>query len=61
VRLTSKDELDDVALDAAKGNQSEAARLLEMGRATLQDKMRKYALSRGEDTESDHSTTDQIT
>jgi two-component system response regulator HydG len=32
------------ALDAARGNQSEAARLLDMGRATLQDKMRKYGL-----------------
>jgi two-component system response regulator HydG len=41
------------ALDAAKGNQSEAARILELGRATLQDKMRKYALGRGEDTESE--------
>jgi hypothetical protein len=41
------------ALDAAKGNQSEAARLLDMGRAMLQDKMRKYALGRGEDAESD--------
>jgi two-component system response regulator HydG len=30
------------ALDTAKGNQSEAARLLEIGRATLQDKLRKY-------------------
>ncbi len=36
------------ALDAARGNQSEAARLLDMGRATLQDKMRKYGLSGGE-------------
>ncbi len=36
------------ALDAARGNQSEAARLLDMGRATLQDKMRKYGLSRAE-------------
>ena len=36
------------ALEAAKGNQREAARLLEMGRATLQDKMRKYGLLRGE-------------
>ena len=34
------------ALDAAKGNQSEAARLLEIGRATLQDKLRKYGLYR---------------
>jgi len=33
------------AMDAAKGNQSEAARLLDMGRATLQDKLRKYSLS----------------
>jgi two-component system response regulator HydG len=41
------------ALDAAKGNQSEAARILELGRATLQDKMRKYALGRGGDTESE--------
>jgi two-component system response regulator HydG len=32
------------ALDAAKGNQSEAARLLEIGRATLQDKLRKHGL-----------------
>jgi len=36
------------ALDAAKGNQSEAARLLDMGRATLQDKLRKYGLTHGE-------------
>ncbi len=36
------------ALDAARGNQSEAARLLDMGRTTLQDKMRKYGLSGGE-------------
>lgn len=36
------------ALDAARGNQSEAARLLDMGRTTLQDKMRKYGLSRAE-------------
>jgi DNA-binding NtrC family response regulator len=37
------------ALDAAKDNQSEAARLLDMSRATLQDKMKKYGLnSRGE-------------
>jgi two-component system response regulator HydG len=41
------------ALDAAKGNQSEAARLLDMGRATLQDKMRKYRLMRGEGTAPD--------
>jgi two-component system response regulator HydG len=34
------------ALDAAKGNQSEAARLLEIGRATLQDKLRKHGLCR---------------
>lgn len=34
------------ALDTAKGNQSEAARLLEIGRATLQDKLRKYGLYR---------------
>jgi DNA-binding NtrC family response regulator len=39
------------ALDAAKGNQSEAARLLDMGRATLQDKMRRYGLTRGGDAE----------
>jgi two-component system response regulator HydG len=32
------------ALDTAKGNQSEAARLLEIGRATLQDKLRKHGL-----------------
>jgi transcriptional regulator with GAF, ATPase, and Fis domain len=36
------------ALDAAKRNQSEAARLLDTGRATLQDKMRKNGLPRGE-------------
>jgi two-component system response regulator HydG len=35
------------ALDAAKGNQSEAARLLEIGRATLQDKLRKHGLYHG--------------
>ena len=34
------------ALDATRGNQSEAARLLDIGRATLQDKIRKYGLSR---------------
>ena len=37
------------ALDAAKGNQSEAARLLDTGRATLQDKLRKYGLIKGEE------------
>jgi DNA-binding NtrC family response regulator len=36
------------ALEAARGNQSEAARILDIGRATLQDKMRKYGLMRGE-------------
>ncbi len=36
------------AMDAAKGNQSEAARMLNVGRATLQDKLRKYALSEPE-------------
>jgi len=36
------------ALESAKGNQSEAARLLDIGRATLQDKMRKYGLLRSE-------------
>jgi two-component system, NtrC family, response regulator HydG len=36
------------ALEAARGNQSEAARLLDIGRATLQDKMRKYGLLPGE-------------
>ncbi|HMA93622.1 MAG TPA: sigma-54 dependent transcriptional regulator [Polyangiaceae bacterium] len=30
------------ALDTAKGNQSEAARLLDLSRATLQDKMKKH-------------------
>jgi two-component system response regulator HydG len=39
------------ALDTAKGNQSEAARLLDMGRATLQDKLRKYGLTQGEHRE----------
>ena len=38
------------ALNCARGNQSEAARLLDIGRATLQDKMHKYGLSRGEDS-----------
>jgi two-component system response regulator HydG len=33
------------ALETATGNQSEAARLLDIGRTTLQDKMRKYSLS----------------
>jgi two-component system response regulator HydG len=33
------------AMDAAKGNQSEAARMLDMGRATLQDKLRKYGFA----------------
>ena len=37
------------ALDAAKDNQSEAARLLDMSRATLQDKMKKHGLMRGVD------------
>ncbi|MFO0598024.1 MAG: sigma-54 dependent transcriptional regulator [Myxococcaceae bacterium] len=37
------------ALDAAKGNVSEAARQLRIGRATLHDKLKKYSLSlRGE-------------
>ena len=36
------------ALESARGNQSEAARLLDIGRATLQDKMRKYGLMPGE-------------
>jgi DNA-binding NtrC family response regulator len=36
------------ALESAHGNQSEAARLLDIGRATLQDKMRKYGLMKGE-------------
>jgi two-component system response regulator HydG len=36
------------ALETAHGNQSEAARLLDIGRATLQDKMRKYGLMKGE-------------
>ncbi|HEY5956145.1 MAG TPA: sigma-54 dependent transcriptional regulator [Polyangiaceae bacterium] len=36
------------ALDAAKGNQSEAARLLDLSRATLQDKMRKHGFVKGE-------------
>ncbi len=39
------------ALDAAKGNQSEAARLLDIGRATLQDKMHKYGLKGGAEPE----------
>jgi DNA-binding NtrC family response regulator len=39
------------ALDAARGNQSEAARLLDMSRATLQDKLRKHGLGRGGDAE----------
>jgi DNA-binding NtrC family response regulator len=38
------------ALDAATGNQSEAARLLGIGRTTLQDKMRKYALTRSDNS-----------
>lgn len=33
------------ALDAAKGNQSEAARLLDLSRATLQDKLRRHGFS----------------
>ena len=32
------------ALDAAKGNVSEAARQLRIGRATLHDKLKKYGL-----------------
>ncbi|MEW5737922.1 MAG: sigma-54 dependent transcriptional regulator [Myxococcota bacterium] len=37
------------ALDEAKGNRSEAARLLRIGRATLHDKLKKYGLASGED------------
>jgi DNA-binding NtrC family response regulator len=36
------------AMDAAKGNVSEAARQLRIGRATLHDKLKKYGLSTGE-------------
>jgi len=32
------------ALESAKGNQSEAARLLDLSRATLQDKLRRHGL-----------------
>jgi two-component system response regulator HydG len=32
------------AMDAAKGNVSEAARQLQIGRATLHDKLKKYGL-----------------
>jgi DNA-binding NtrC family response regulator len=39
------------ALEAAKGNRSEAARALDIGRATLHDKLRKYGLSRESDPE----------
>ncbi len=37
------------ALRASRGNRSEAARSLGMGRVTLHDKLRKYQLSSGED------------
>ena len=37
------------ALDEAKGNRSEAARLLRIGRATLHDKLKKYGLAAGDD------------
>lgn len=33
------------ALESARGNRSEAARLLNIGRATLHDKLRKYGLA----------------
>ncbi len=36
------------AMDAAKGNVSEAARQLRIGRATLHDKLKKYGLSEGQ-------------
>jgi two-component system response regulator HydG len=39
------------ALAETGGNRSEAARLLDIGRATLHDKLRKYGLARGEDGE----------
>jgi two-component system response regulator HydG len=37
------------ALDEAKGNRSEAARVLRIGRATLHDKLKKYGLAAGDD------------
>ncbi|MCY1018749.1 sigma-54-dependent transcriptional regulator [Pyxidicoccus sp. MSG2] len=37
------------ALEGAKGNRSEAARLLDISRATLHDKLRKYGLAAGEE------------
>ncbi len=37
------------ALEGAKGNRSEAARLLDVSRATLHDKLRKYGLAAGEE------------
>ncbi|QSQ28516.1 sigma-54-dependent Fis family transcriptional regulator [Pyxidicoccus parkwayensis] len=37
------------ALEGAKGNRSEAARLLDISRATLHDKLRKYGLASGEE------------
>ncbi|MCC6335822.1 MAG: hypothetical protein IT380_17735 [Myxococcales bacterium] len=37
------------ALDEAKGNRSEAARLLRIGRATLHGKLKKYRLAAGDD------------
>ncbi|QRO01897.1 sigma-54-dependent Fis family transcriptional regulator [Archangium violaceum] len=39
------------ALEEAHGNRSEAARLLDIGRATLHDKLRKYGLAREEEAE----------
>jgi two-component system response regulator HydG len=39
------------AMDAARGNVSEAARQLRIGRATLHDKLKKYGLGAGADDE----------
>jgi two-component system response regulator HydG len=38
------------ALEAAHGNRTEAARALDVGRATLHDKLRKHGLAAGEDS-----------
>jgi DNA-binding NtrC family response regulator len=37
------------ALRAARGNRTEAARLLGISRVTLHDKLHKYGLARGEE------------
>ncbi|MCI0569256.1 MAG: sigma-54 dependent transcriptional regulator, partial [Myxococcaceae bacterium] len=39
------------ALEETQGNRSEAARMLDIGRATLHDKLKKYGLAREEEAE----------